>query len=56
MPAQTAAKKILDRVLAGPDLLNELRPFNTPDSLSLGISPTYAATCFAEVDFFAENK
>ncbi|MGK0476481.1 MAG: hypothetical protein ACJAYV_002156, partial [Oleispira sp.] len=26
MPAQTAAKKILARILEGPDLLKELRP------------------------------
>jgi hypothetical protein len=34
VPAHTAAKKILERILEGPDLLKELRPLNTPDSLS----------------------
>lgn len=47
VPALSAAKNILDRILDGPILLSVALPLNEPDSFSLGFRPTYAVACLA---------
>ena len=56
MPAHTAAKKSFDLIRDGPVLLKAVQPLNEVDSLSLGISPIYGATCLALTNFLAEIK